>query len=494
MAEESDKEIAPDQVSKEQAIKDLTSSLHINEGGWNPEGNHGTLKRRRDDGRWIITYTVDAKKPYGKHIDQSTDHRMLNKAQMEALEHALNEIEQVTNIKFKRVVHVDQVNKADIRIFQAAIDKNYNASGYARSFHKDAVHEVVISDKYSKPEDLARDKFGYEMVTHEILHALGLSHPGANGKGGEAGGKNPLYTDASTLLSYRNDDDSERSRFPSRFAGLGPYDVAALQYVYGEPHDKKQQSVLTLDDIVHNGTVYSKKSVTLDLKSTEKNYSKVDMDLSSPNFDQQLKISEVDPTTGKRKSTLRRIDVDTQIENVLLPSESTIQLTVTGNKLRNKLQGGAHVDALIPYGGNDTLTGGGGNDQFIIMPHSGFGNIITDFQLDYNKDSMAEMIVVEDPAIKRAKLYTRDDYKIDGVPKSGTEIIFMGDKNTPVSSLFVVGIKPEEIQSKITSPEFNVKLLSSEIIQSTNTNQGHPSGLPDKVQKSPKQPGQTKNP
>jgi len=63
------------------------------------------------------------------------------------------------------------------------------------------------------------------------------------------------------------------------------------------------------------------------------------------------------------------------------------RLTGVGNTLANTLAGDANNQVFIGLGGADTLTGGGGNDEFVVAPGSG-QDVITDFSVGAGGDKV----------------------------------------------------------------------------------------------------------
>ena len=88
---------------------------------------------------------------------------------------------------------------------------------------------------------------GYTVIIHETLHALGLKHPGNyNGAGTGTGPFLPYGEDnqSNTVMSYNFPG------FPvTSPASMMPYDIKALQYLYGAKANNASDSVYTFNSV-----------------------------------------------------------------------------------------------------------------------------------------------------------------------------------------------------------------------------------------------------
>ena len=86
--------------------------------------------------------------------------------------------------------------------------------------------------------------YGYETMIHETLHTLGLKHPGnynGSGKGDPPFLPNHLDINANTVMTY-NDDNVYATT-------LMPYDIRALQYVYGAKDHEAGNTTYKFDNV-----------------------------------------------------------------------------------------------------------------------------------------------------------------------------------------------------------------------------------------------------
>jgi Ca2+-binding RTX toxin-like protein len=236
---------------------------------------------------------------------------------------------------------------------------------------------------------------GFHTLLHETLHALGLKHPGNYGLG-----KPPFLpydedVHTNTVMSYKGGAYS----FP---ATLMPYDIKALQYVYGAKSFNAGNTTYSFDT-VYKYTDGSRTwgSATTPLKLTiwdsggidTLDFSRLAYDASGYRFD----LNEGGKLTSQSayNSSLFGISDDkleyTSYYGTAIAYGVTLEKAIgsssndriIGNAIANVLRGGngndylsggngddslygeAHNDRLEGEAGNDTLDGGGGNDTLI---------------------------------------------------------------------------------------------------------------------------------
>lgn len=217
-------DITPNSVSFDDGIKALlTRNVELN--------SNGTMSRIRGktdpiSGRTIITYTLDydqiAYKP-PPESDEKTPRTPIDdhKEACAAIERAMREIEEVANVRFERVTTPDDMERANIRFFEGEPKGVSGETVYTpNAFSHREITIDTNSEQAKKPgyfDPLTGS--GHGTVLHEILHAIGISHPNDKGDSSESGGDNNLFDNRGTVMSYN-------SAAPRH--GLGPYDVAAL--------------------------------------------------------------------------------------------------------------------------------------------------------------------------------------------------------------------------------------------------------------------------
>ena len=161
----------------------------------------------------------------------------LSQAQKTAALAAFKFVSDVTNLTFQE----DATGAGNIQL--GAYDMSAGNGGIAgldgisnlpnQSPSKDKVYTFVNAAVPGDLGDSSSGSYGWNVMWHEIGHALGLKHPGnydASGKGGTAPYL-PAATDnhQNSIMSYKDNSYSKTANVQSYMA----YDVAALQYLYG---------------------------------------------------------------------------------------------------------------------------------------------------------------------------------------------------------------------------------------------------------------------
>jgi serralysin len=225
---------------------------------------------------------------------------------------------------------------------------------------------------------------GFNTVLHEIGHGLGLAHPHDGGTGSDAttfpGVRDPFSTGTHglnqgvwTVMSYNTGwDQTSYGLSYGAQGGLGAFDVAALQALYGQ-----NLSTASGDDVYELPTrspAHGKEGWSCiwdaggaDTISAARGASSVTIDLRAAT------LRKGDPDAGGFIS--REIGVaggftianGVLIENATGGSRSD---TLIGNWIANTLKGNGGSDVLNGGGGADILNGGGGNDKL----YGGSGN------------------------------------------------------------------------------------------------------------------------
>lgn len=280
---------------------------------------------------------------------------------------------------------------SNIRIMfsDGVIDGNAYAYGPGNSERPGAIHINPIQEKdpgtaYSS----GPGSYGYSTLIHEIGHTLGLKHPGNYNAGSDDNqdpGELPFLpfsedNSRNAIMSYNpgsattGDPNAEEPRT------LMPYDIEALQFLYGKPqtssgnntykfdsnnfnnvvatiwdangNDGLDFSALAADDTYHfdmnPGGILTKKSALNSLSYT-------------------LEKSQI-PAGGDPNQTYQTnsfgtyLGFDTKIENLVGSNGND---DVIGNSLLNNISGGSGDDTLLGGKGSDTLQGGDGNDELI---------------------------------------------------------------------------------------------------------------------------------
>lgn len=460
MADDKKTPIVPNQVSPGEAVHDLTNQLSPEDGGWNPKGTFRLMKGRMKDGVRVFTYTLDAPQPSFDASNEIAAIHPPSPSYRQWIQRALESFPKAANIRFEETSEWD---KADIRYFCVDFSERsiLPAAGWCEPRH--GVNNIFLRKGNLLGADI-------DTVRHETMHALGFSHSAADPNDRE--GIDPRYDRRGTVMSGNAGS--------SLATGLGIYDVIALRNKYGESA-LSASTTIRLADLKDTHAVFAPPApLTLDLtdeKTGGLTTTELFIDTNKSIFGR----------TGGDSYINAFLLPGSTIQNVLSdPEKTSLDLSIVGNALPNRLQGGRGGDDITPRGGNDILSGGAGRDAFVIDGQSGRDNVITDFTLRREKpgsDRHTELdqINIDIPAANVA-LRWREDFPFEGVACQGTEVTVKDAMSKEIASVFIKEIKPAQLQNRIFGIDPNaITLTPVEEKQSTST---HPSGLPETVNKS----------
>lgn len=291
-------------------------------------------------------------------------------------------IEPLINVNFVEVT--DSASSYGQVRYMFSSEAEYAYAYYPFSSTDAIAGDVHLSSGYETDPDYKfsgkAGSYGYETLIHETLHALGLKHPGDyNGSGS---GEGPFLSwgednNTNTVMTY-NDAGSMA-------ATLMPYDIKALQYLYGTKAHNTGNTTYSFNS-VYSYTAYgqsfgssatpikltiwdSKGIDTLDFSALSFNASGYRFDLregginTTKSAHNSAAYTAVGDTSEKKYVTSTNgtaIAYNTVIENI---KGSSSHDSITGNSSNNLLQGEAGNDSLNGLAGNDTLNGGAGNDS-----------------------------------------------------------------------------------------------------------------------------------
>ena len=230
--------LSPEAERELQAIRDLTADFNpyngIKKWWYQDYYTIPITKNKNTDGISIITYTLEASRPYNDVSAFALETHSLDHRQKQILRDVLSSIERAANIKFVEIEHVDKRDAADIRYFQGRMRKS-SYEGLTKNHS--IIRDVVITD-HAKSINYKFDYNNeYDTILHETLHALGMSHPGGNG---ESVG-NVLIENANGFNKRYNKNETAMSYNPGTVkSGLGRYDVATLQYLFGSSQTQER--------------------------------------------------------------------------------------------------------------------------------------------------------------------------------------------------------------------------------------------------------------
>lgn len=149
----------------------------------------------------------------------------LDKTQQESVAAALSECSEITGIRF---VQTDDASAANIFFGTADLpDGIAGEAFYPARYNGKIVSEVFIDNDAYHSLNPATD-YWYEVVIHEIGHAVGLKHPFKDG----ITLPSSLDKKENTIMSYTYSPGTAED-YIAQYNHYQKYDVLALQYLYG---------------------------------------------------------------------------------------------------------------------------------------------------------------------------------------------------------------------------------------------------------------------
>ena len=306
-----------------------------------------------------------------------------NTAQSNAARAILNYVTSITGIQFEETA---SGNEADFHFAAYDLTGN-NTTGltntnYVYSYNSDSIVTAYSAEAYvyldnaefvfSNTEPTAGTD-GYEVLLHEVGHALGLKHPFELPKVLPASQDNTN----NTLMSYTNVGDP-KTTFQS-------YDLLALQWIYGgdglgggsgniAPTVANGISNQTAtEDSVFSYTVPLNTFTdvdageTLTYKATQANGSDIPTWLSFDAVTRTFTGMPKEADIGSLNILVKVTDgAGATAQNIFTLTVYPLDLILTGTAGKNTLVGGTGNDILDGKAGADKMTGNQGNDTYLV--------------------------------------------------------------------------------------------------------------------------------
>jgi len=303
---------------------------------------------------------------------------------------------------------------------------------------------------------------GYGTLLHEIGHALGLAHP-HNG----INVLSSLYDNTTnTVMSYNDSVDAPKNYIPLGIDSSGilwstslepstlmPYDIMALQYLYGantsatsgndryfwgDPHQEILETIWDsggVDVIDCSNQIYT---CVINLNAGER--SSIGLRQTESEIREGLDFPagysiNANTYTGENNLTIYR---DVVIEKTIGGSGND---KITGNDADNSLDGGAGDDIICGMGGNDIFCSNAGNDTYVFYEGDGTDSF-SDFD-GTNTIKFADLNKADVDFKSSGALYYGDQGDVIKFDTSGgtsymmTNIEFQDGTTTTVMNLFM---------------------------------------------------------
>lgn len=318
----------------------------------------------------------------GSYYNSETGVREVSEPVKNNIRAILNWLENLVDLEFIEITETAS-NVGTIRYMLS------NEPGYAYAYIPISWHpaggDVHLSSAYDN--NIGTNGFqgrlgthGFMTLIHETLHALGLKHPGNyNGNGLGTGAFLDYERDntTNTLMSYN---------FTSSAAATPmPYDILALQYLYGANNNYHQENTFYLFNTVDNYQLGIQdfsgiSQIDSKLKSTIWDAGGIDtLDFSALDFrlnGYHLDLREggiISTTDNYNKYFYRAIGDSSGTLYQTTNFGTAIAYGVTienaiGSSSDDKIVGNAAINLLEGGNGNDTIEGGMGLDVYIYRP------------------------------------------------------------------------------------------------------------------------------
>jgi len=277
--------------------------------------------------------------------------RAANDSLKEAFEYVVSALEDIIDIVF-----VPTDNPLQLNTITLSSNTQLQSSAYA--FAPDSLKDsnyylssdIFINTYFDQPS-ITEPNYDLEVLVHELGHALGLKHPfGETGAFGLIGEGPYLEYESEENTDWTDMSYTEGSGAYS--AHFSPFDIAALQYIYGVAPGVNAGDNTYFFDGSKGVFIYDGQGIDV-------------IDASNAQAQATIYLTEGDWSFIGEKLNLissanqLTINFDTEIENVI---GSDFDDMLFGNALNNKLQGGGGNDTLEGYSGNDLIIGNEGND------------------------------------------------------------------------------------------------------------------------------------
>jgi Ca2+-binding RTX toxin-like protein len=282
---------------------------------------------------------------YDTNLDNAKGWTAFTETQITRTKQALELVTNIFDFKF-----IESKNPSALNTLTFANNSQNDSAAYAKNPSKYLFGSDIFIDKSDGIKNFSDGTYGAYVLIHEIGHALGLKHPFAGTD------NDPPYLSTAenktlwTLMSYE-------TSFNQYSFNFSPFDIAALQYIYG-PSSKARTSndkyVISQDasNFIWDGAGTD----TLDASALTQGATLY----MTPGYWSFVGNARASTITSAGQVT---VNFGTVLENLIGSAFADI---LYGNETNNIINGGAGNDQITGGGGNDTIDGGDGNDTLVV--------------------------------------------------------------------------------------------------------------------------------
>lgn len=259
-------------------------------------------------------------------------------------------ISEVANITFREVAD-SPTSYGQIRLHNN--DQGSTSGGYAYfpDMPTDQAGDVFINNATpSNLSGITKGSYAYSLAVHELLHAIGIKHPG-NYNAGEPAQPVPGNFLIETEDNYSNSIMSYIALGDQRLQRdfLGPFDQLALQYLYGAKVVRPGNDSYVLTET--SGTY---------LSMINDSGGRDTLDASRSSVGATINLNQ-----GASSSVGRTAAGDAAFNNVQIAFGSVIE-EAFGTPFSDRMTGNTSNNVFRSNGGSDTIDGAGGIDRIIV--------------------------------------------------------------------------------------------------------------------------------
>ena len=356
-----------------------------------------------DDGNTIdllYYYFPEDNYPYGYYGEDIFAYEWTTSEKV-AIENAMDTYSDVANISFTETDNYDLANISWVSLNNEGTNAIYGTRGETDMLgvaflpyeDSDFAGYTTVNFELYSTEDYSiafnPGSYSYWVFLHELGHGLGLHHP--HGSSAYSGtfpgvsnpfdaGDNNLNSAPWTVMTY-NVHDNDVGLTPSSedtsgfFTGLGAFDIAATQYLYGantnfntgdNVYDLNENDLNGWKCIWDNGgkdtisATASNQSVNIDIRNASLKNSAGGGGFVSQVGSESLGFTIAFNSTG---NCIIEDAIGSNFNDIITGNQKAN--TLTGGSGNDNLNGGSGDDTLNGGLGNDRLVGGAGNDTFI---------------------------------------------------------------------------------------------------------------------------------